>query len=85
MRLACQGLQNARRRRSVAKTHENKEIRGGEDHGSPRERNDDGELCALRQGSATLSGPNYEDGYAEPRRNLLERPENQAFPIILGG
>jgi hypothetical protein len=84
MSVGLRELQNARWRRSAAKTPENKEIGGGESHESPLERKDDGEFCAYRQGRAAVSGLQSSDRSAEPRRNLPKRPENWAFPVIQG-
>ncbi|CAK11628.1 hypothetical protein pRL70100 (plasmid) [Rhizobium johnstonii 3841] len=61
---------------------ENKEIGGGEGQENPFECKDDGEFCAHRQGRAALSGLQSRDVSPEPSRNLLERPENKAFPVI---
>lgn len=79
MSVGLRDLQNARWRRSAAKTLENKEIEGGEGHESPFERKEDGEFCAHRQGRAALSGLKSEDGSAEPRRNLPEKPKTGRF------
>lgn len=61
---------------------ENKEIGGRDGHEGPFARKDNEELWAHRQGRAALSGLQSRDVSADPRRNLLKRPENQAFPVI---
>ncbi|OWK24744.1 hypothetical protein AJ87_18545 [Rhizobium yanglingense] len=61
---------------------ENKEIGGGEGPQSRFTRKDDGEFCAHRHERAAASGLQSRDRSTEPGRNLLERPENQAFPVI---
>ncbi|MGO6984181.1 hypothetical protein [Rhizobium leguminosarum] len=63
---------------------ENKVIVGGEGRESPFDRNDEEEFCWHRQGRAAVIGLQSGDISAEPRPNLLERPENQAFPVIEG-
>ncbi|NKK38980.1 hypothetical protein GFL72_30940 [Rhizobium leguminosarum bv. viciae] len=57
---------------------------GGEGQEVSPERKIVEKFAFARQERAAVSGLQSRDRSAEPRRNLLERPENQAFPVIQG-
>lgn len=40
------------------------------------------ESMLIGRGGLATDGSHYSDASAEPRRNLPERSENQAFPVI---
>lgn len=63
---------------------ENKEIGGGQAGESQLSEKMMEGFAGHRRGRAALVGPQSRSVSAEPRRNRLRTPENQAFPVIQG-